>query len=280
MGVREGDPKVASFSEATALVEVSADVFEAGLPEGWGQGRTLFGGVVGGLALRAAAASVEGVRLARSLALSLVAPLAPGPATCRVRRLRAGSALTHVAVDVEQGGSTRAAALAGFGAARPTGVAIPEPPAPEVPPPEGLPSMPFLPGLTPDFTEHYDYRWTAESLPFSGSKEAHVQGWIRPRGGGPVDTPALVGLLDAWPPPAWSVADRPIPGSSVSWLVTITCAFEPGAVPAEEFWLYDARSSFGCSGYSDLDAKLWDRRGRLVACSRQLFADFVGAPRP
>jgi len=275
-----------SFSDATRIVAADADVFDAELPESWGQGRTLFGGLAAGLALRAAMARAGDDRPVRSLAMSLVGPLAAGSARLEARVLRAGSSMTHVAVAVEQDGSVRASALVGLGAARPAGIAIAQAAMPPVPPAESLPMMPFVPGLTPEFTQHYDFRWTLGTLPFSGGRDAHVQGWIRPREGGPVDAPALAGLIDAWPPPAFTVVDRPIPGSSISWYLTIACAFEPGVTPGDSFWLFDSRSSFGCSGYSDVDSRLWDRDGRLVACSRQLFADFppatpaVGAGEP
>ena len=81
----------------------------------------------------------------------------------------------------------------------------------------------------------------------------------------------------------WSIIARPAAGSSVSWHVTISDAFarntEDKAAAEHEWWLYDARATFAGDGYSDQEARLWSRSGRLVACSRQLFADFAAPDR-
>jgi acyl-CoA thioesterase len=143
-----------------------------------------------------------------------------------------------------------------------------------MPPPDSRPVFPFLPGVTPNFTQHYDYRWTVDRLPFSGADRAHIQGWVRPRADAPVDDATLAALVDAWPSPVLSLADRPVPASTVTWHRNIVAPV--GEAPADAWWAWDAVVSASDHGYADMEGRLYDARGRLVAVSRQLMVEFSG----
>ncbi|MCA9543009.1 MAG: thioesterase family protein, partial [Myxococcales bacterium] len=184
----------------------------------WAQGRAAFGGLLATGALRAARTQVAPDRQLRSALVDFVGPAAPGPVDVEVQVLREGRALTRVEVRLSQGDAVCAVVLASYGADRPTLLPWPGEAAPAVPPATERPSMPFLKGVTPDFTQHFDYRWTVDSYPFTGRERGHVQGWVQVRGDeAPVTAETLPALLDAWPPPIWSRAKRPFPGSSVTW---------------------------------------------------------------
>ncbi len=246
------------------------------LDPSWAQGRAGFGGLLVTGALRAAAHQVAPDRPLRSALVDFVGPVQPGAVGVHVEVLRAGGSLTRVEVRLSQGDAVRAVVLASFGAPRPTQMAQAGPRAPEMAAPDGLASLPFVPGITPTFTQHFEYRWTVDSLPFTGSDRGHVQGWIRPRDTAPVDLLTLPALLDAWPPPVWSRASRPFPGSSVTWQINLLGGAPAGGWARDAWWRYDAETIMAADGYTDFAAHLWDADGQLIATSRQLFAEFSG----
>lgn len=267
------EPQTGDFLAATRWAP-TAEGAEGEVHASWAQGRAAFGGLVAGIAARTMAEKLPADRTLRSALVSFVGPVAPGPAAVTVEVLRAGGSVTHAQARVVQGGATAAVVLGAFGTTRDTHLATPGPTPPTVPAPEALPVFPFMPGITPTFTQHYDYRWTTKTLPFSGAEVGHVQGWIRARGGQPVFAADLLGLLDAWPPPIWSRARKPIPGSTLTWQANIVSPPPPEGFDGAAWWLYDARSIWAEGGYTDFEARLWDAQGRLVACSRQAFAEF------
>jgi len=255
---------------------------ETVVPDGWGQGRWVFGGLIGALLVRAADSLTPDDRRLRSLTVGFVGPVTAGSVTLRARVLRAGRGVTHVRAELLQGDSPEpdqhalcAHALLTYGVSRPSSIRLPSLQAPAVPGPEGIADMPAIPGIVPEFLSNFAVRWTVDSLPFTGS-EAKVQGWIRPRFPGSVDSAVLMAVIDAWPPPLLSAADRPVAVTSLVWQVALSDAFEPTAEGDRPWWLYDAAPAFGGHGYSDVEARLWDGDGMLMACSRQVYADFSG----
>lgn len=264
------------FSAATTPV-VRDGRLVAALPVDWAQGRTLFGGVVAGLALRAAQDAAPPDRRARSVLVSFLRPvLLPGEVAVAARVERAGRAVTQVHAEVLQGGEVAAVAQVALGAPRPSRVAVPGPPPPEGLPPESLVALPYLPGVTPVFTQHYQYRWASGAFPFSSGDTARFDGWARPAVPEPVDAPALLGLLDAWPAPILALLDRPTPASTVSWMVNLDADPPPGGWPGDAWWRFAADTVAAGDGYATVDARLWTADGRLVATSRQLVAEFSG----
>lgn len=244
----------------------------------WAQGRAAFGGLLGAAALRAMQASVAAERQPRSVMTSFLAPVAPGEAWIEVERQREGGHLSFVGARLLQEGTLCATVSACFGASRPTRLRVPSPLPPAVAAPEGLTSMPFLLGITPTFTQHFEYRWTSgASVPFAGAEEAFVQGWVRPRGEGAVDEAVVLAMLDAWPPAILTVAQGPTPASTVTWQANLLQ--HPQGYDASAWWLYEGRSLASDEGYSDLESRLWGPDGALIATSRQLVAEFSGARR-
>ncbi len=240
----------------------------------WGQGRALFGGLVAEACLRAMATVVPAGRTLRSMTATLPAPVAPGRFEVHPTLLRSGSAITFTACELRQDGQVCAVVQAAWGADRPTRLRVDPPGAPPMPPPDSRPVFPFLPGVTPNFTQHYDYRWTVDRLPFSGADRAHIQGWVRPRADAPVDDATLAALVDAWPSPVLSLADRPVPASTVTWHLNLVAPV--GEAPADAWWAWDATVSASDHGYADMEGRLYDAHGRLVAVSRQLMVEFSG----
>lgn len=254
-------------------LSTDGDLHYASFDPSWGQGRAAFGGLAAAWLAQAMAPEVEG-RPLRSMNLSFVGPLHPGLVEIHVRPLRAGRAMTMVEASLRQDGETAAVAVGSFGADRPTKLALPGPARPDWPAPEGLASLPFVPGVTPVFTQWFEYRWCTGGFPFSGSSEARLGGWIRPKDPRPADWLTVLMLLDAWPAPVLARADRVLPASTVSWFFHLDGAVAPGSPDA--WWAFAAESTVSAHGYADVDARLWGPDGRLVASSRQLVVEFSG----
>jgi acyl-CoA thioesterase len=190
--------------------------WSAQVPAGWGQGRTTFGGLVAALLVRAAQAADS--RPVRSVDVYFLEPVVTGPVELSVDSVRAGKYLTHLEIGLVQG--NRRAAVGRFLLGEWTSGRfdqVPAAPTPEKSFDECL-EMPYLEGLTPEFTRNLQVRVGEGDLPMTGSKRAVTGGFVRNRGAarGPA---ALLTHMDAWPPPVLALLDKPAAASSIRWHV-------------------------------------------------------------
>lgn len=255
------------------LKSTTDDEFEASIPGAWGQGRSVYGGISGAVTLRAAKMAFG--RPVRSLSLNFVGPVEPGKLSIVTRRLRQGRSTTHALVELSQNDAVASSSLLVLGDARPTGVTFDGPAPPTLLSINDARDVPYVAGVTPEVTQHFEYRWTTDNFPFSGG-EPHVQGYIRPRVVVTSGPELVAALLDAWPPPVWSIIDVPSPGSSVSWFVSFQPAAYRTDIPGDAWWIFDARLQSSHDGYAHFEANLWNCDGEHVAISRQIFAEFSG----
>lgn len=236
------------------------------LPEGLGQGRAVYGGYVGALAVTAMARRATPGRPLRSVHLDMLEPLRPGPAELEVEALRAGRHVEHLRASLRQGGRLAALAVGAFGAGRESQLALPSPARPDFEPPAALMAMPYIPGLVPEFTQHLDYRWAAGGLPYSGHERAELGGWCRIAGlRRPMDAAGLIALLDAWPAPVLALASRPVPASTLSWTTYLSGALPRPDQAPDAWWAFEAHSTLSDEGYADMTGTLWDETGHCVA---------------
>jgi len=247
----------------------------------WGQGRATFGGLVAALLYRRAAAVLRarGEDLAqkppRSLSFSLVAPLAPGDACVEVSVLRAGKSVIQAEARILQQGQVAAMMLASFGASRVSEVIITPEPAPAFAAPADLQALPYIAGVTPEFTQHFEFRWAVGKLPFvEKATTGDMGGYVRfrqPTHGFGVDH--LLGLVDAWPPAVLPMFSKPAPISTLAWTIEFTDA----ALPArgDDFVQYLAQTDFSAQGYAHIHSRTWRRDGALLAIGRQTVAIFA-----
>lgn len=245
------------------------------IPQRWGQGRATFGGLLAACLFTRVRPWVETGRPVRSLMLSFVAPVAPGPLDLQIAVLREGKAATQVQATAYQDGQACVTMLASFGGARTSAVNVAAAPAPDFPAAETVSPFPFIAGLTPDFTQHFDYRYTLGKMPFMGGHDSRMGGWICLREAGPesAGVAELLCLLDAWPPAVFSLLKTPAAGSSLSW----TIGFIDGAEDCSgaDWWQYQAEIRQAANGYSHIDANLWDKHGRMALVSRQTVSVFA-----
>lgn len=266
---------VSSTEHFEALLELtrSGDRYRATVGESWMQGRSAFGGLTAALCVAALRRHTEDRRPLRSLDIAFVGPVEAGAVDVATEVFREGRSVTHAGATVHCGDTVRARAHAVFGEPRLSKLTVPM--ARPVPskPRDAVPRLPFLPGITPTFTQHFDYRMCEGDLPFSGSTRATMGGYLtltataaaRP------SVEAIVAMTDAWPAPVMPLGDRPFPASSVRMSVVMA---EP--LPAEpgEFW-FRSECVSAAHGYATVVGTLYAGDTPL-AWMEQLVAAFDG----
>ncbi len=260
-----------TFDEVLASVDGKGNGV---LPEGWGQGRALFGGLVGAVLYDHLEKSVAAGRVLRSFSLSFVAPAAPGPVALSSEVFREGKSVMQAMVTARQEGQVVAAMLASFGSARESTVYVAAPVIPPMKAAAQSQAMPVVKGLTPDFLAHFDMRYASGMPPFCGSEEANFSGYmgfrVPPANMG---TAALIALVDTWPPSVLSMLKAPAPASSLTW--TMELLDDPATRSPETLWQYQVRTEQCQDGYGQSSATIWDAEGKAVALSRQTFTVFA-----
>lgn len=262
----------------------------ATVPPTWGQGRATFGGLVAALLYARVAAVLEGAgedlsaRPPRSLTVSFVGPLAPGEARIETRVLRGGRNVTQVQAllwqDDGRGEQVAAALLASFGAGRDSQVVIVPEAAPAYPAPDTVAPWPYIAGVTPDFMQHFRFRWTVGQLPFAGppAPTGDIGGWMRFREPvARIGVAQLLGLIDAWPPAVLPMFPRPAPMSTLAWTVELNAPGLPALheLPGDASLQYLAQTDFSGDGYAHTRSRTWAPDGTLLALCRQTVAVFA-----
>lgn len=249
------------------------------IPDGWAQGRATFGGMAAALVYEAIAAEIAHKADAdiplRSLTISFVAPAEVGDLHTAANILRAGRSAVQVEARATQGEQTVTAALASFGHPRTSSIAVTPGEAPQFTAPDACEALPYIEGLVPEFTRHFDYRIAAGGMPFSGSREPKLGGWVRFREAtGPVSTSHLLALIDAWPPAVLPMLQQLAPASSLTWTLEVLPSALAKGGAGEDWWQYLAEVEQADDGYGFIQARLWDAQGNLVALSRQTVTVF------
>lgn len=244
------------------------------IPENWGQGRATFGGMVAALMYQRIALQVAADRPVRALMVSFVAPVAAGAMDVRVQLLREGKAASQLQATAYQGDQVCAVMLASFAGERESMVRVEPDTAPAFSAPEEVQAFPFIPGLTPDFTQYFDYRYTLGKMPFMGSTQKEMGGWIKLREESTqaISVAQILALLDAWPPAVFSMLKKPASGSSLTWSISFVGL--PEDCSASDWWQYLADIQSSANGYSHIDGTLWDKHGKVAVISRQTVSVF------
>ncbi|MBM7333330.1 thioesterase family protein [Alloalcanivorax marinus] len=262
----------------SSIVEAAAGTSMT-VPEGWGQGRATFGGIVGAILIAhmdAHLAAEQGDQRAplRSFSLSFVAPMAPGPLRLSAQTLRAGKSVTQVQVSAHQDDQVVAVMLGSLGQPRPSSLAVAPRPAPAIRPAADCVPVPFVEGLTPDFLRHFDLLYADDNYPYTGSSRPDFQGYMRfAEDGQPQDTASLACLVDTWPASVITMLKKPAPMSSLTW--TMDFLVDPATLPPTRDWQYDVVTDAFADGYGHTRSRIWDEQGTPVAFSRQTVVVFA-----
>jgi len=258
-----------TLGDIVAGLESDDGVYRTDTPEGWTQGRTLYGGLTAALAIASAKRAFPDLPPLRSAQIAFVGP-ASGALTFRPQLLRQGRSATIVAVVCEGENGIAARAMFTFAAARESLVRHDHAPAPAVARPEDCPPFfdgPFRPGFSPNF----DYRLAAGARPLSGAAEPEFTVWVRLNDEAGVDPEvALLAIADAPPPAAFVAFPQAGPVSTMTWTLDVDQPLSGGG------WrLIRSASEQAGGGYSLQDMAVWDDTGRRIAAGRQMVALFV-----
>jgi acyl-CoA thioesterase len=249
--------------------------FSVRVPDDWAQGRTVFGGLQVALAARAMRGVTTGDRglPLRGLQATFVGPLpCNDDVQLRAEQLRVGRAATHARCDLLHHGNVACTAVAIFGAARLSQVAL-EIPRPVVDAdPEALQDLPAVPGVTPAFACHFQLRWGVGTPPYTGSREPRTAIFVKLRDHDCTPEDALIALADSIPPAALSMLSAPAPVSSLNW--TLELLGDPGALARDDWALIGTDVRAGSDGYVSQTSVLWGPGGHAFSVSHQTVAIF------
>lgn len=262
------------FDEVLAQFNINqTDEVTIVVPEQWGQGRAVFGGMAAALGLQHILNAVQvGVPL-RSISVSFIAPLNVGDAIVKRRVLRQGSSVIQMHVEIQQQGQSMLVMLASFGKQRDSSYSLKGVSAPEWSNEQVL-TLPKN-GQVPEFTTHFDYQILNGSLPFSRSQQRSLGGKIRFVEASHISLnyPAILALIDAWPPVSLTLLSSPAAASSMTWTVEFTESIDD--FKSTDWWQYLANIEYAAEGYHHIEAKMWRPDGKLMAISRQTVAVFA-----
>ncbi len=248
---------------------------------GWLQGRTLFGGAAYAAASSAMRGALEQAMAPapapqlRSMTYAFVGPVVAGPATIRAQVDRVGKSVSFCSAVIEQDGVLGARAMAAYGDARPSDIDVPAT-APDVGRPvEDCFLMPYVPGITPDFTQGFEFRW-ASDLPYSGSENAETKGYIRYTS--PVrGEAAVIALLDAWPPMVLPVTTTVTPASSVMLIVDLLADCRD--VDGQQWFTFAGKADSARGGFG-VESCVLAQDGVPLALVRQVIATYTPRQAP
>ncbi len=259
-----------NFAHATALDDRQHGVVHPS----WTQGRSAFGGIGAGLALSAISPLIPEGRRLRSLSIQFTAPMAPGTITTTASINRSGRSVTQAHAEVHTGDQLAVSVLATVAADRSSDIHIQAQSPPEIASCNDCMEMPYIEGVTPIFTQHFRYHWaTLDSLPFQGGGRPNIEGYVSFREPTVPNAAAVLALIDSWPAPVLGMVSRPIAASTVTWMVNLYAKPDPAL---DQTFRFSSTATVAGNGYSDMDGRLWDSRGRLIATSRQFVAEFSG----
>lgn len=244
------------------------DGFVWTIPSGWGQGRAVFGGllVAGAYAL----VRSQSERSVRTIQCQFLAPAVAGPIRAQLTTMREGKTASVSQVDLVQDDQLKTRFLFTSVSPRPGSIKVEPPVGKAWNAPETYPELPYIEGLTPEFTQHLEYRFAEGGIPFQGSKAAAFGGYVRFRGD--EDTVSsherTIALLDAWPCPTLSVLTKPAAASTMTWSIHLL------ALPAGGFHAFTYETVTAASGFSTAVGLLRQQDGTLAAYSEQTVAVF------
>ena len=236
------------------------------LPEGWSQGRSVYGGITAAMSVALGHRYAQG-RSLRSVSMHLMRPSLPGEVEGKVALIRSGRNVSFVEVTLLQSAKEVSRATLVFVVDNPAALRVgAKSPSPKLPV-DALQTMPRPPGRIPEFVQHVEMRWITGDYPFMGSSESDLTGYCRflvPAGG----PEGLIALLDVWPAPPLAMLKAPAPASTVSWNAHLVKVPET----LNDWCYYRYETVIGHGGYHTCAGHLYDSEGALLAYSEQLVA--------
>ncbi len=246
------------------------------IPEGWLQGRTLYGGLVAGMMMHKAQHHIKAEnKQLLSCSITFVGPVQASAVKLTVEVLRQGKSVTSIEVRVWQNDAVQSILVASFGSARSSKITVAQQPeAPDFLATEQLPRLPNL-DLAPECFTQFEIAWANGHAPFSASPVPDFSGWFRfdpkKHNNRVMSEADLLMLADIWPPGVLPMFDQVAPASSLTWHMTL---LRPMQYQLHDWFKYRVHTEFAADGYSTEQAQIWDAENRLIALSRQTVTIF------
>lgn len=271
--------KLTFFDELMAAVQVTEpSICTATLTEDWMQGRAAFGGLMsalGATALRKCLPTEVADRPLRGLMTAFIGPPGEGKLQVRCQELRSGRTATWAEARIYSDDNLCTTLTACLGDARESTIAVSPSVRPDVKPVEESMKFPFMPGLTPNFTQHYDMHWAIGQMPMSGSALSEMGVWVRYKNAVTITEAHIVALMDVLPPAVLQMYKEMKPISSLTWHLEMLDDLKASDTQdAEGWWFFHVKADHAAEGYSTQNATLYTPTGRAVAMSQQTIAIF------
>ena len=268
-----------SFDELMSAVKPTEAIgFSARLTEDWMQGRAAYGGLmsaIGMKALRQALPAEVSHRPLRGLMTAFIGPPGEGELTVECVELRSGRTATWAESRIYSDGNLCTTLTACLGDARESNIHVPAASRPNTKSAEDSTLFPFMPGLTPNFTQHYDMRYAIGQMPLSGSTESEMGVWVRYKHAKAITEAHVVGLMDVLPPAVLQMYTEIKPISSLTWhLEMLDELAADDRQDTDGWWFFHVNVDHAAQGYSTQDATLFTPAGRAIAKSQQTIAIF------
>ncbi|MBQ4849643.1 acyl-CoA thioesterase II [Pseudoalteromonas sp. MMG012] len=243
-------------------------------PQSWCQGRTAFGGLSAAMMLQNMKHQLPDNRRVLSMSVNFVGPLfSEHPFIIETQILRSGKNATQMLSTIKQGEKVCLVAQGCFAKERESKAIVPITQNHQLSPANSERILPYQKNVMPEFFQHVALNLQDGDMPFSGSNNSTLGGWMKFKQA-PTDTLQdvhLLALADAWPPTLLQMADTPSPASSMSWYIE----FVEDITLSNNAWLgFEAHTHHSANGYGLEDAKIYADDGRLLALSRQTVAIF------
>jgi len=258
------------FSQLLQTIEGSGGEAVCEVHPEWMQGRAVFGGLQAILAVHAMRGLIDADIPLRTLQVAFVAPSTSSHIQANAILLRQGKSASQLEARLTDGHTLLAVVIGVFGKARASSLHLmPDMPAVECDEPRPLP---YVPGLSPSFTQHFNSSWLLGGMPFSGVREPHMSVALgMPDEAGSSEFHVLA-MADFLPPVGLSWLQSPAPGSSMTWMLEILCNRVDG-LPMDG-WRVDADMVAAADGYTHQSVTLWGPEGQPIALSRQTMVVF------
>jgi len=266
-----------TFAELMAEVQPGeqAGRYIGELHEEWLQGRSTFGGLTAALAVQALRLELGYERPLRALMTAFVGPAGEGEVEIDCASLRSGKSVTWAEAKLCQNDQVAATVAACFGGNRESTITVEAPRRPNVKGPAESQAFPFLPGITPNFTQHYEMRYAAGQMPMTASKHSAMGVWLRYKQPDNFSEAHIVALMDVLPPAVLQMFKEMKPISSLTWhLEFLDDLTATDAQDSEGWWFFDVHAHGAANGYSQQHATLYTPAGRALAMSQQQIAVF------
>ena len=264
-----------SFTALIKHAQITSKGAPLGVPRDWMQGRTAYGGLIAALSLKSMRRFVPPGRKVRSFLISFVGPVNSDPFIIQTQVLRSGTSVTTVESRLIQNDKICCTAVGSFGADRDSKISITPIELPDMAEPSNSLELPYIDGLTPAFTRHFNYRWAVGELPFSGGGGKEIGGWINFRETTDCLTEEwLIALTDAWPTPVLSRLERPAAASTLTWALKFV-HLDRTTCSEYEWWAYHSDVDSAERGYAHEHSRLWDPDGHLAVYSHQTSTVFA-----